>query len=177
MKLNPITFFVGKNETGKSQKAKELGYTELVYDLYTICEPSNAFEGRYAWRAETFKVVNLIRAIEGCSSNRIWINQPERGLYPGAQTFLCDILYDLHESTGKEFIVETHSEYIVRRSQIYVRDIYKRDGSIAANPFMVIKFSKHDDPEVFHYLENGRFKESFDSGFYDESSTLAYCIL
>ena len=103
------------------------------------------------------------------------IEEPEQNLHPALQSKLADLFYDIYRETGCQIIVETHSEYIVRKSQVIVSEI----GGGEANPFKVYYFPKDDAPYEMEYLPDGTFdaSKSFGNGFYDEAAILHWQIL
>ena len=103
------------------------------------------------------------------------IEEPEQNLHPALQSKLADLFYDIYRETGCQIIVETHSEYIVRKSQVIVSEI----GGCDENPFKVYYFPKDDAPYEMEYLPDGTFdaSKSFGNGFYDEAATLHWQIL
>lgn len=101
------------------------------------------------------------------------VEEPELNLHPALQSKLCDLFFEVYEKLGVKFIIETHSEYVIRKSQLIVKG---KDLEIAPNenPFSVIYFN--DDLRIWNmiYREDGRFSNEFGSGFFDESSNLAF---
>ena len=75
-------------------------------------------------------------------------------------------------------IVETHSEYLVRRTQIIAVECVEKYGEDVMDemiPFKIIYFptERGEQPYDMEYLPNGRFKYSFGFGFYDAAGKLA----
>ena len=105
----------------------------------------------------------------------IFIEEPEQNLHPNLQSKLADFFYEL--ATSKEcpvqFVVETHSEYIIRNSQyIVAKQKYKDDQDLSHNPQKVYFFPLDKPVYDMHYNPNGTFEESFAPGFYDMASNL-----
>lgn len=99
------------------------------------------------------------------------IEEPELNLHPALQSKLCDLFLEVHEKYKIDLIVETHSEYILRRSQVIIaKDDYL--GEIGGNPFCVIYFSKEKEVGQYfmQYKSDGTFDKSFGQGFFDEAS-------
>lgn len=107
----------------------------------------------------------------------IIIEEPEQNLHPALQSKLANLFYNLYKNYNIRFIVETHSEYLIRKSQVLVAEQnYKNEADLArSNPFGVYYFN-NDTKCPFRkmtYQTNGHFKESFGPGFYDAAGTLA----
>lgn len=102
------------------------------------------------------------------------IEEPEQNLHPRLQSKLADIFVSLHRKYRVNVLVETHSEYLVRRSQVLVaEENYKDENELAKKcPFKVyyIPEAGKGQPYDMEYQINGRFLHSFGDGFYDESA-------
>ena len=97
------------------------------------------------------------------------IEEPEQNLHPMLQSLLADFFYELYRDYGFTFIVETHSEYLIRKSQVIVGSAYK-ENPVFDNPFKVYYFPSEGDPYDLPYAKSGRFEEQFGTGFFDEAS-------
>lgn len=99
------------------------------------------------------------------------IEEPELNLHPALQSKLADLFLDVHQRFGIEFLIETHSEYILRRSQVIVAE---NEFEVAPNenPFCVYYFPKDhiQQPYRLEYEANGRFNRNFGDGFFDEAT-------
>lgn len=107
-----------------------------------------------------------------------FFEEPELNLHPEFQSKLAD-LFHTASINGCHCFVETHSEYLVRRTQVLVANAnFKDEKDIAENnPFRTYYFDKDcKDTPVYemNYDTSGRFKESFGSGFYDQAGCLAF---
>ena len=78
---------------------------------------------------------------------------------------------------GLKMIVETHSEYIIRKTQVLAKEFCKNGGEISDFAFRTYYFPSKNDrktqPYDMKYCKDGRFYERFGFGFFDESSELA----
>lgn len=104
------------------------------------------------------------------------IEEPEVSLHPSLQSQLMDIFYDAYATFGIEFIVETHSEYLIRRSQAIVANMKSRED-FEKRPFAVYYVDKGGSAYELIYQESGRFENSFGPGFFDEASRSSIQIL
>ena len=107
----------------------------------------------------------------------ICIEEPESNLHPAIQSRLADVFKMAAEKYPVKFILETHSEYLVRRSQVLVaEEKYKDEQELAEKcPFKVYYLPEAGTgkPYDMEYMPNGRFKQQFGKGFFDEASNLA----
>jgi hypothetical protein len=100
------------------------------------------------------------------------VEEPEQNLHPAVQSRLADILYQVNEKFGLKFIVETHSEYFIRRTQVIVAENNKNKQDWK-NPFVVYYFPGDDIPYEMGFQKNGKFLESFGTGFFDVADNAA----
>lgn len=64
----------------------------------------------------------LVDAFQETQPRQFIYQQPEVHLHPKAQAELGSLFSSLHKSRGHQFVVETHSDYIVDRLRIEARD-------------------------------------------------------
>lgn len=103
------------------------------------------------------------------------VEEPEQNLHPKKQSLLIDFFYAIYEQYHIRFIIETHSEYMIRRSQVIVAERKFRSEEEINNkcPFKVYYFPQDGTPYDMKYQTNGRFERQFGNGFFDEASTSA----
>lgn len=102
------------------------------------------------------------------STKTIIIEEPEQNLHPALQSRLADFFLEVSESTGCQFIIETHSEYMVRRSQVLVSEL----DDFSKNPFKVFYFPHVGAPYNMRFKPSGRFVDRFGEGFFDEAGKM-----
>lgn len=104
------------------------------------------------------------------------IEEPELNLHPALQSKLANLFHEVYVKHKIRLLVETHSEYLIRKSQLIVKqkeyEVFPND-----NPFCVLYFDKELKQWSMKYREDGRFKETFGKGFFDESSNLTFELL
>ncbi len=102
------------------------------------------------------------------------IEEPELNLHPALQSKLCDLFYEVYKNYNIKFIVETHSEYIIRRSQVLnaINEFGSNDTDLNPTPFSTVYFSSESDNVAYsmNYQTDGTFENAFGEGFFDASS-------
>jgi len=107
-------------------------------------------------------------------ADTLFVEEPETNLHPNLQAKLADLLLDAirsQEESGGQVIVETHSEYLVRRLQYLVarKDVDAED---------VLIYYIGTDPESEDYIRQieidayGQLSKPFGSGFFDQATDL-----
>ena len=101
----------------------------------------------------------------------IIIEEPEQNLHPRLQSKLADLFNFLNKKYHCKFIVETHSEYLIRKTQVIVseNDYIDEKDLEENNPFKVYYFPCEDIPYMMQYTRSGRFANKFGEGFFDEA--------
>lgn len=111
------------------------------------------------------------------SNDIICVEQPEIHLHPRLQAHISDLLVDTSgiatsnskepNENGNQWIVETHSEMLVRRLQRRIRE-----GKISNNDVSVLYVDPQDDGsstiQRLDLDEDGRFIDEWPHGFFDE---------
>lgn len=101
----------------------------------------------------------------------IIVEEPELNLHPTLQSKLASFFHTVNREYGIEFIIETHSEYLIRKAQLFVvENEYTNLEGLNPNPFSVNYFDVENGPYQMNFTENGKFDRNFGEGFYDEAS-------
>lgn len=108
------------------------------------------------------------------STGLILVEEPEQNLHPALQSKLADMFYEVwKESEGRiSFVVETHSEYIVRHTQVIAAkeiDNGTYTTEECNDAMKVYYFPEEGLPYLMGYRQNGHFERQFGKGFYDEA--------
>lgn len=98
----------------------------------------------------------------------IIIEEPEIHLHPKFQSMLVDMFAEAREKYNIHFIIETHSEYLIRRLQVRVAE-----KKIPADDVSVIYVDEKSHPYNMGLKENGKFSQDFGAGFLDEADNEA----
>jgi predicted ATPase len=162
--------FVVKGETSLKLKSNRKLYVKMLdgYDEYDLSTKGIGFIQLFILLLRLATIVTGQKQIK-----TVVIEEPEQNLHPALQSRLADLFYKIYCDTGCQIIVETHSEYIVRRSQVIVSEL----DADKVNPFKVYYFPKRDAPYELKYGTNGAFMTSFGRGFFDEATRLHMQIL
>jgi len=115
--------------------------------------------------------------LEENKSTTFIIEEPEQNLHPMLQSKLADFLFELNTKYNFRFIIETHSEYLVRRSQVIVGDKFDTDEKLKTNPFKVYYFPSKGIPYDMVYTTSGLFEKKFGEGFINEAGKLHMALL
>ena len=112
----------------------------------------------------------------------IIIEEPEQNLHPKVQSLLADLFLYLNKEYHCKFVVETHSEYLIRKTQVLVsKENYEDNSSMKENnPFMVYYFDGENEKKPYYPMEyrtDGNFSNEFGTGFFDAATNLLYEIL
>ncbi len=100
------------------------------------------------------------------------LEEPETNLHPKLQTLLADFLFDATQKFAIQFIIETHSEYLVRKLQIMVAE-----ETLLKDDVKIYYFNPEEDEngkvtKEINILDNGSLSDDFGYGFWDEATRL-----
>lgn len=98
----------------------------------------------------------------------IIIEEPEIHLHPKFQSLLVDMFAEAREKYNIHFIIETHSEYLIRRLQVRVAE-----KKMSAEDVSVIYVDENSHPYNMGLNHNGKFSQDFGPGFLDEADNAA----
>lgn len=108
----------------------------------------------------------------------ICVEEPEIHLHPKYQSMLAEMFVEAYQKYNIHFIIETHSEYLIRKLQVMVAD---KDNSLTSND-VSLNYVEKDENGVstnrkIEILKDGRLSEPFGTGFFDESKNLVMKML
>jgi predicted ATP-dependent endonuclease of OLD family len=122
------------------------------------------------------RLVTLIRKYKGQQLS-ILLEEPEQNLHPAMQSKLSELIYEINTNFGVRFVIETHSEYLIRKSQVIVANANKSLNHFD-NPFRCYYLPDDGkDPYMMIYRNDGKFSNEFGPGFFDEANNLLFDIL
>lgn len=152
------------------------GYEE-VYSLSSVAEVySREFVSQLK---DFFSKMDYIGSPTSCPNEMfrpqtLVIEEPEIHLHPQYQSLLADMFLDAYQTYNIRFIIETHSEYLIRESQVLVSQMgfQSNKESDENSPFRTYYIPKDGKLYSLGYRKDGRFAEKFGDGFYNESTIL-----
>ena len=101
----------------------------------------------------------------------IIIEEPESNLHPALQSKLADLFVDLSKRFNIQFIIETHSEYLIRKLQYLTakKEIKPSDTQLYYfhHPERIPEGEKQIYP--INIREDGSLTKNFGTGFFDEA--------
>ncbi len=124
------------------------------------------------------RLATLIRKYKG-QQLTILLEEPEQNLHPALQSKLAELIYQVNNKFGLRFIIETHSEYLVRHTQVLTaKQIYEEGVDVSkVNESLKVYFLSQERGIVdMLFLENAKFQDSFDEGFFDQAAREALTI-
>lgn len=108
--------------------------------------------------------------------NTIAIEEPEIHLHPSYQSKLAEMFVEAYSKYNIHFIIETHSEYLIRKFQTFVAHGKMGNDTISLNYiYSPEDYVSPSDSRVKHIpiKEDGSLADSFGSGFFDEADNLS----
>jgi len=145
----------------------------IINSLYNILKHPLYTDGMHKDLFQYFSTYNQLHPIT------VALEEPECHLHPMYQSLLADMLNEAYREYNVHFIVETHSEYLIRKAQVLVaQHKYESEEELNEdNPFKVYYIPNDTEPYEMAFNIDGRFKNEFGKGFFDEASNLAFEIL
>lgn len=115
------------------------------------------------------------------SASTLAIEEPEIHQHPKFQSMLAELFVDAFLEYNVQFIIETHSEYLIRKLQTLIAEnkvgndkvsiLYVYDSDPAKRPIYTPQVKAID------ILSDGRLSDKFGEGFFDEADRLAMDLL
>jgi len=155
-------------------------YFEKNGILYNIADESY---GKSNIISIIFKIATIANAtyekgFGSFSSSVLILEEPETGLHPAFQTKLSDLFYEANEKFNIQFLIETHSEYIIRRYQVMVAEKKIDKDVLQIHYFNTPKNTPIGMQQTYpiNILPDGSLTQNFGPGFFDESTNLSIAL-
>lgn len=113
------------------------------------------------------------------SNSIIILEEPESNLHPDFQSKLADLIVEASTKYNIQFLIETHSEYFIRKLQYLVAKKECKPEDIALYYFTNPESLEEGEEQVrkINFLPDGGLSDSFGKGFYDEATSLKFDLL
>lgn len=107
--------------------------------------------------------------------NIIIIEEPESNLHPNLQSLLAELFVHAAEEFNIQFILESHSEYLIRKLQYLTVTGRIKPGDVNIHYFDDSKNKDGNQNETFEIsiLKDGSLSRDFGPGFLDEADNIA----
>ncbi|MBN8641610.1 MAG: AAA family ATPase [Flavobacteriales bacterium] len=153
-------------------------YAGEAYEFYVFDQEGNkahlADKGMGSLQAMMLilRIATILRVQKGYTKCvTVIVEEPELNLHPALQSKLTSFFHQVNREYNIEFIIETHSEYLIRKSQLFiVENEYTNQDGLNPNPFSIHYFDVDEGPYQMFFTMNGKFDRNFGEGFYDEAA-------
>jgi len=152
-------FELVKNNERYSFQDLGSGYSQIVSIILSIAEVLSG--SQIASDDDPFYIEKVVL-----------IEEPEIGLHPNLQAKLADVLAEAISNYSVQFIVETHSEYLIRKLQYLVakRELKSRDVVIYYFNGEKERKKEGQTCKRIEINKQGILTEKFGEGFFDEAT-------
>lgn len=104
------------------------------------------------------------------------LEEPESNLHPSYQSKLAELIVDAAKTFNIQFIIETHSEYMIRNFQYLTAT-----KTVPVNATKIYYFNQPDSEDFkespyreIKIMNDGRLSNEFGQGFFDEADKIAF---
>ncbi len=124
--------------------------------------------------ADEESLIQDIKTVPEYEPQIICVEEPENHLHPKFQSLLAEMFVEAYKKYNIHFVMETHSEYRIRKLQVMVAD---KENNLASSE-VSLNYVEKDGSGVstnrkIEIREDGGLGDSFGPGFYDEADALA----
>ena len=162
-----VGYSISFTKNGKTRSIADEGYGCIQLFSVLLAVQNALYQSAIDVMNESKDMIEYLIAIE----------EPENHLHPKLQSLLADMFLEAYQMMDLHFIIETHSEYMIRKSQLIVAENYNTEESLRNNPFKVYYIPSDDKPYDLQYTPSGRFANKFGEGFFDEAAMLDMAII
>lgn len=173
-----IRLHKSSNNEGRLLADEGYGITQLVSILLQIETAILSARGKKANRYYGLDALDKYKSDQfHYEVNTISIEEPEIHLHPKYQSILADMLVEACQKYNIHFVVETHSEYLIRKLQLLVSGHV--EGIIADRSRVSIYYIYSPDEKSKQKVKrieicaDGYLDDTFGEGFYDEATKLS----
>ena len=164
-----MAYLINEKEEERLLADEGYGITQLVALLLQIDNCIPIFLG-----CDEDTLIKEHKKVYNYEPKTICVEEPEVHLHPKYQSLLADMFVEAYQKYNIHFIIETHSEYLIRKLQVMVAD---KENALSPND-VSLNYVEKDENGVstnrqIKIEEDGSLSDSFGAGFYDEADTLA----
>ncbi|MFC0878836.1 AAA family ATPase [Saccharicrinis sp. FJH2] len=108
------------------------------------------------------------------------VEEPETNLHPKWQSLLAEMFVEAHNDFNIQFVIETHSEYLIRKFQTLVADDKISGEKIKIFYIRHPQDTNQDNKQIssVNIQQDGSINyQIFDGGFFDENDSLELSLL
>jgi predicted ATPase len=156
----------------------EFGYDENKGVYFITLDNRSLLDFGYGI-TQIVSAIILLGLLVQSSKNKektVIFEEPESNLHPNFQSLFIEMIVDVQKNYGLNFIIETHSEYMIRKLQYLTakKEIKPEDSVIYYfnHPNEVAKGA--EQVKEINILEDGSLSSNFGTGFFDESTKIIF---
>jgi len=168
--INAVSFEVEKNKLSFNITSLGYGSTNILILLLSILSIASK---------------NFIPSLPPFRKNKtysnavLFIEEPEANLHPALQSKLADLILEANKRFNIQFVIETHSEYLIRKLQYFT-------GKGELNPsYIQIYYFYHPEKvpmgeeqvKKININIDGSLTDNFGGGFFDEATSWKFELL
>ena len=170
------SFFIKEGKMEHPLKNIGFGINKLLQILMEIAM-FDAIVEKERWVRDMHKVKDENGKF--IANETLLLEEPESNLHPSFQSKLAEIFAEAITLFGINILVETHSEYLIRKVQYLTAKKEISIDDVSIYYFNAIEFVTEKDQKVKEITINtlGGLTDSFGPGFFDESTHLQFELL
>ena len=167
-----LQLFLEEGDSHRPLTDHGYGYAQLLPILLQVGIIASQYQKEEVAPSEDSSTDNIEENTSTAPPTVLIIEEPETNLHPKLQSLLADFFVDAAKQFRIQLILETHSEYLIRKMQYLTAkgEITPEDTALYYffHPEQVPKDRKQ--VERLRINQDGRLDKDFGPGFFDESA-------